>query len=57
MDRPDVVPLRLRYDKTCSLMRRFSKLPKWTQELIRQDMEAAFQNRIKTMERITQRDI
>ena len=47
-----VVPLGLRYDKTCSLMKRFSKLPKWQQELLRQDMETAFENRIKVMERI-----
>jgi len=47
----EVVPLRLRYDKTCSLMKRFSKLPKWMQELVREDMETAFENRIKVMER------
>ena len=47
----EVVPLRLRYDKTCALMKRFSKLPKWMQELVREDMETAFDNRIKVMER------
>ena len=52
MSRAKVVPLRLRYDKTCSLMKRFSKLPKWQQEILRQDMETAFENRIKVMERI-----
>ena len=52
MSGPKVVPLRLRYDKTCSLMKRFSKLPKWQQEILRQDMETAFENRIKVMERI-----
>jgi hypothetical protein len=48
----EVVPLRLRYDKTCVLMKRYSKLPKWQRELIREDMETAFENRIKVMERI-----
>jgi hypothetical protein len=57
MDRPHVVPLHLRYDKTCSLMRRFSKLPKWIQELIREDMETAFENRISAMERIVQHGV
>jgi hypothetical protein len=52
MNGTKVVPLRLRYDKTCSLMKRFSKLPKWQQEILRQDMETAFENRIKVMERI-----
>jgi len=33
-------------------MKRFSKLPKWQQDLIREDMETAFENRIKVMERI-----
>ena len=47
-----VSPLRLRHDKTCALMKRFSKLPKWQQDLIREDMETAFENRIKVMERI-----
>jgi hypothetical protein len=48
----EVVPLRLRHDKTCALMKRFSKLPKWQQELIREDIETAFENRIRVMERI-----
>ena len=52
MSQVEVVPLRLRHDKTCALMKRFSKLPKWQQELIREDMETAFENRIKVMERI-----
>jgi hypothetical protein len=52
MSQEKIVPLRLRYDKTCSLMKRFSKLPKWQQEILRQDMETAFENRIKVMERI-----
>ena len=51
MSSVEVVPLRLRYDKTCALMKRFSKLPKWMQELVREDMETAFENRIKVMER------
>ena len=33
-------------------MNRFSQLPKWQQELIREDMETAFDNRLKVMERI-----
>ena len=57
MSSVEVVPLRLRYDKTCTLMKRFSKLPKWMQELVREDMETAFENRIKAMERILHRGI
>ena len=30
----DVVPLRLRHDKTAQLMGRFRRLPKWMQDLI-----------------------
>jgi hypothetical protein len=52
-----VVPLRLRHDKTCALMKRFSRLPKWMQETIREDMETAFENRIKVLERIVKRGI
>ena len=48
----EVVPLRLRRDKTSTLMTRFMKLPKWQQETIREDMETAFENRIEFMERI-----
>ena len=48
----EVVPLRLRHSKTVDLMNRFSQLPRWQQELIREDMETAFDNRIKVMERI-----
>ena len=53
----EVVPLRLRYDKTCALMKRFGKLPKWMQELVREDMETAFENRIEVMERIMRRGV
>ena len=53
----DVVPLRLRHDKTTQLMRRFGRLPKWMQELIREDMESAFEGRILVMERIARHDI
>ena len=53
----EVVPLRLRHDKTCALMKRFSKLPKWIQELVREDMETAFENRIKAMEMILRRGV
>jgi len=53
----EVVPLRLRHDKTCVLMKRFSKLPKWQQELIREDMETAFENRIRAMERVNSRGV
>jgi len=52
MGEVEVAPLRLRRTKTQALMKRFSKLPKWQQELIREDMETAFENRIKVMERI-----
>ena len=48
----EVIPLSLRRSKTMDLMKRFSKLPKWQQELIREDMETAFENRITVMERI-----
>jgi hypothetical protein len=53
----EVVPLRLRHDKTCALMKRFGKLPKWIQELVREDMETAFENRIKAMEMIIRRGV
>jgi hypothetical protein len=53
----EVVPLRLRHDKTCVLMKRFSSLKKWQQELIREDMESAFENRIKVMERVNRHGI
>ena len=48
----EVAPLRLRRTKTMTLMDRFKKLPKWQQELIREDMETAFENRITVMERV-----
>jgi len=51
-EEPEVVPLRLRRDKTARLMARFGKLPKWQREIVREDMETAFENRIKFMERI-----
>ena len=51
------MPLRLRHDKTVALMKRFSKLPKWMQETVREDMETAFENRIKVMERVTKHGI
>jgi len=57
MDHFEVVLLRLRYDKTCSLMKRFGKLPKWIQELVREDMETAFENRIEVMEMILRRGV
>jgi hypothetical protein len=57
MNSVEVVPLRLRHDKTCALMKRFSKLPKWIQELVREDMETAFENRIKAMEMILRRGV
>ena len=51
------MPLRLRHDKTVVLMKRFGKLPKWMQETVREDMETAFENRIKVMERIVKHGI
>ena len=48
----DVVPLSFG-----KLMRRFSMLPKWMQETVREDMEAAFENRIKVLEMIVKRGI
>ena len=53
----DVVPLRLRNDKTAQLMTRFGRLSKWMQELVREDMESAFEGRILVMERITEHGI
>ena len=53
----DVVPLRLRNDETTQLMGRFGRLPKWMQELIREDMESAFEGRILVMERIVKHGI
>jgi len=53
----DVVPLRLRQDKTAQLMSRFGRLPKWMQELVRGDMETAFENRILVMEGIVRHGI
>ena len=47
-----IEPLRLRRTKTHTLMERFAKLPKWQQDLIREDMEVAFENRVTVMERI-----
>jgi hypothetical protein len=47
-----IEPLRLRRTKTHTLMERFARLPKWQQDLIREDMETAFENRITVMERI-----
>ena len=51
----DVVPLR--NGKTAQLMSRFGRLPKWMQELIREDMETAFDGRILVMERIVRHGI
>ena len=51
----DVVPLRI--GKTAQLMSRFGRLPKWMQELIREDMETAFDGRILVMERIVKHGI
>ena len=53
----DVVPLRLRHDKTTQLMGRFGRLPKWMQEMVRGDMETAFENRILVMEGIERHGI
>jgi hypothetical protein len=44
--------LKLRYNKQDRLFKRFGNLPKWQQELIRDDMETAFANRIAVMEHI-----
>ena len=53
----DVVPLRLRHDRTARLMGRFGRLPKWMQELVRGDMETAFEGRILVMEGIVKHGI
>ena len=51
----DVVPLR--NDETARLMRRFGRLPKWMQDLVRGDMESAFEGRILVMERIVKHGV
>ena len=51
----DVVPLR--NGKNAQLMRRFGRLPKWMQEMVRGDMESAFEGRILVMERIVKHGI
>jgi hypothetical protein len=38
-------------------MKRFGELPEWMQELVREDMETAFENRIEVMERIIRRGV
>lgn len=48
----EVVPLTFGHSKTMKLMKRYIGLPKWQRDIIREDMEAAFGNRIKVMERI-----
>jgi len=48
----EVTPLYFGNSKPMKLMHRFSRLPKWQRELIREDMETAFENRIKVMERV-----
>ena len=53
----DIVQLRLRHDKTAQLMSRFGRLPKWMQEMVRGDMETAFENRILVMEGIVRHGI
>ena len=35
-----------------ALLKRFMLLPRWQRDLIREDMETAFENRIRVMERI-----
>ena len=52
-----VVPLRSRHSRSARLMTRFGRLPKWMKELIREDMETAFENRIVAMERIVKHGI
>jgi len=48
----EITPLKLSYNRQSRLFKRFNKLPKWQRELIRQDMETAFENRIKVFEHI-----
>jgi hypothetical protein len=40
-----------------ALLKRFRLLPKWQRDLIRKDMETAFEIRIRVMERVNSRDI
>ena len=48
----EVVPPTFGRSKTMKLMKRYIGLPKWQRDIIREDMETAFENRIKVMERI-----
>jgi len=48
----EVTPLCFGNSKPMKLMHRFSRLPKWMRELIREDMETAFESRIRVMERV-----
>ena len=57
MSNVEVAPLYFGNSKPMKLMHRFSRLPKWQRELIREDMETAFENRIKVMERVNSRGI
>ena len=52
-----VVPLRSRHSRSARLMTRFGRLPKRLQDLIRDDMETAFEGRILVMERIVKRGL
>ena len=47
----------LRNGKTAQLMSRFGRLPKWMQEMVRGDIETAFENRILVMEGIVRHGI
>lgn len=42
----------LRRDRACVLKKQFSKLPMWQQKLIIEDMETAFENRIRVMAKL-----
>jgi len=48
----EVVPLTFGRSKTMKLMKRYIGLAKWQRDIIREDIETAFENRIKVMERI-----
>ena len=57
MSNVEVVPLYFGNSRPMKLMHRFSRLPKWMQETVREDMETAFENRIKVLEMIVKRGI
>ena len=57
MSNVEAVLLYFGNSRPMKLMHRFSRLPNWMQVMVREDMETAFENRIKVLERIVKRGI